>query len=91
MPFRFRRTIRLAPGLRLNVGKRGLSTSVGGRGAQVTFGHGQTRTTIGAPGTGVSYTAVSRRKPSGMGWGQRLLWGLAALVIAAVLHALGWF
>jgi hypothetical protein len=27
MPFRFRRSIRIVPGLRLNVGRRGVSTS----------------------------------------------------------------
>jgi hypothetical protein len=36
MPFRFRRSIRIAPGIRLNIGKCGLSTSLGGRGAHVT-------------------------------------------------------
>ena len=43
MPFRFRRSVRLAPGIRLNVGKSGVSISVDVRGAHVTVGHGQTR------------------------------------------------
>ena len=30
MPFRFRRSIRLAPGIRLSLSRRGLSASVGG-------------------------------------------------------------
>ena len=38
MGFRFRRSIRLAPGLRLNVGKRGVSLSAGVRGASMSFG-----------------------------------------------------
>jgi len=59
MATRFRRTLKLAPGLRLNVGKRGLSLSAGTRGAKVTFGgKGGTRTTIGLPGTGLSHTTV---------------------------------
>jgi hypothetical protein len=58
MGFRFRRSIRILPGLRLNVGKRGVSTSIGVRGAHVTIGHGKVRETVGLPGTGISYTQV---------------------------------
>ena len=39
--FRFRRSIKILPGIRLNVGKRGVSTSIGVRGAHITVGHGQ--------------------------------------------------
>jgi hypothetical protein len=58
MGFRFRRSIRILPGLRLNIGKRGVSTSIGGRGAHITIGHGKVRETVGLPGTGLSYTHV---------------------------------
>ena len=33
--FRFRRTIKIAPGVRLNIGKTGVSTSVGVRGVSL--------------------------------------------------------
>ena len=56
MGFRFRRSVKLAPGVRLNFSKSGVSTSVGTRGAHVTLGHGQVRETVGIPGTGLSYT-----------------------------------
>ena len=56
--FRFRRSFRILPGVRLNVGKRSTSVSLGVRGAHVTFGKRGTRTTVGVPGTGVSYTEV---------------------------------
>jgi hypothetical protein len=56
MAFRFRRTIKIMPGLRLNVGKRGVSASVGVRGAHVTVGKTGTRSTVGLPGTGASWT-----------------------------------
>ena len=56
--FRFRRSIKLLPGIRLNIGKRGVSTSIGVRGAHVTLGHGKLRETVGLPGTGLSYTHV---------------------------------
>jgi hypothetical protein len=58
MGFRFRRSIKILPGIRLNIGKRGVSTSIGVRGAHVTLGHGQVRETVGLPGTGLSYTHV---------------------------------
>ena len=56
MGFRFSRRFKIAPGVRLNVSKSGVSTSVGTRGAWLTFGSRGTRTTVGIPGTGISYT-----------------------------------
>lgn len=58
MGFRFRRSIKILPGVRLNIGKRGVSTSIGVRGAHITVGHGKVRETVGLPGTGLSYTHV---------------------------------
>jgi hypothetical protein len=59
MGFRFSRRIKIAPGIRLNLSKSGVSTSLGRRGAWVTLGSKGTRTTIGIPGTGISYTETS--------------------------------
>lgn len=59
MGFRLRRSVRLFPGVRLNVSKSGLSTSFGTRGAWLTVGKRGTRATIGLPGTGISYTTMS--------------------------------
>ena len=56
MGFRFSRRIRILPGIRINVGKRGVSTSFGTRGAWLTVGKRGTRVTVGLPGTGLSYT-----------------------------------
>jgi hypothetical protein len=56
--FHFRRSIRILPGLRINIGKRGVSTSIGVRGAHVTVGHGKVRETVGIPGSGISYSAT---------------------------------
>jgi hypothetical protein len=61
MAWRFRRRIRIAPGFDVNLGKRGASLSVGVRGLHTTFGK-RTRTTIGLPGTGLSYTTASHRR-----------------------------
>jgi hypothetical protein len=60
MSFRFRRSIKILPGVRLNFGKRRISTSIGVRGAHVTFGKNGTRTTVGLPGSGLSYTHLNK-------------------------------
>jgi hypothetical protein len=60
MGFRFRRSVKLLPGLRLNFGKRGITTSIGVRGAHVTYGPTGTRSTVGLPGSGLSYTHLEK-------------------------------
>ncbi len=63
MGFRFRKTIKLLPGLKLNVSKGGISTSIGRRGATINIGKKGVRGTIGLPGTGLSYsTMLASRK-----------------------------
>ena len=46
MGFRFRRKLRIFPGLYLNLSKSGVSTSIGGRGATLNLSKRGTRTTI---------------------------------------------
>jgi len=58
MGFSFRRSIKVLPGIRLNLSRSGISTSIGVRGAHVTIGHGKVRETVGIPGTGISYTQM---------------------------------
>lgn len=54
--FRFRRSIKLGPGVRLNVGKTGVGISAGVRGARRTFhSSGRETASVGIPGTGLSY------------------------------------
>ncbi|SOB74724.1 Protein of unknown function [Marinobacter sp. LV10R510-11A] len=55
MAFRFRRTVSIFPGFRLNLGKRGVSVSAGMRGANVTLGRNGLYGNAGIPGTGFSY------------------------------------
>ena len=55
MGFRFRKSVRLFPGVRLNFSTRGTSLSVGKRGATVNFSKRGTRLSLGIPGTGLSY------------------------------------
>jgi hypothetical protein len=63
MGFRFRRSFRVFPGLKVNLSKSGVSTSVGTRGAWFTIGPRGTRATVGIPGTGLSYTEVGHSSP----------------------------
>lgn len=66
--FRFRRSVKLLPGIRLNFGKKSTSLSFGVRGAHYTVGPHGSRTTVGLPGTGISYTSTSgtHRTPARM-------------------------
>ncbi|WP_425918443.1 DUF4236 domain-containing protein [Acinetobacter sp. TSRC1-2] len=58
MGLNFRKSFKIAPGVRLNVGKKGISSvSVGGKGTRVSVGKKGTRTTVGIPGTGLSYSS----------------------------------
>ncbi len=61
MALRFRKSITLAPGIRMNLSGSGASFSFGGRGASVTVGSRGTFLNTGIPGTGIS----SRRKLGG--------------------------
>src|SRR6266540_1506795 len=61
--FRFRRSIKILPGVRWNFGKKSTSVSFGPRGLKYTIGTQGSRTTVGIPGTGLSYTQVHSSKP----------------------------
>ncbi|WP_124304726.1 DUF4236 domain-containing protein [Pseudomonas chlororaphis] len=95
MAFRIRKSFKVAPGIRLNVSKSGLSTSIGGKGTTVNLSKRGTKITSSIPGTGIStsklygsgkasktsYSAPTARP----GFGSYLL---AFLIIAGVLWAI---
>ena len=82
MPFRFQKRIRLAKGVSLNVGKRGLpSIRVGKRGVGLSTGRRGTRVTAGVSGTGMS---ASKK----VGAGCLLPLAVLVLVTTAVIAAL---
>ncbi len=57
MGWRFHRTVKVIPGVRLNLGKKSASVRVGGRGFGVTGSTtGRTTVSAGMPGTGISYS-----------------------------------
>lgn len=55
MGFRFRRSVRILPGIRLNFSRSGVSATVGKRGISMTVGPKGTHVNAGIPGTGLSY------------------------------------
>lgn len=59
MGLRVRKSIKLMPGVRLNISKSGISTSIGVKGATVNLKPGRkARATVGIPGSGLSYTTT---------------------------------
>jgi Protein of unknown function (DUF4236) len=80
--FRFRRSIKIAPGVRINLSKSGVSTSIGTRGATVNVRGDRVRETVGIPGTGVSYQEQQR---TGSGGASGLLFLILALAVLAWL------
>ena len=58
---RFRRRLKIAPGITLNLGKRSISTSIGVKGAHITEGTRGGRAAVGIPGTGLSYIKTFKR------------------------------
>ena len=57
MGLRFRKSVKIAPGVRLNVGKKSTGISIGGKGGGVSFNSKTgAHARVSAPGTGLSYT-----------------------------------
>ena len=53
MAWRFRKRIKIAPGVHINLSNGGVSTTVGAPGASVSFGKNGTYLNTGIPGTGL--------------------------------------
>lgn len=60
MGFRFRKSFKIAPGVKFNVNKKSVGLTFGKRGAHFTINSkGKRTTSLGIPGTGLSYTSTS--------------------------------
>jgi hypothetical protein len=60
MGFRFRKSFKIAPGVKLNINKKSFGLTIGKRGAHYTINSkGKRTTSIGIPGTGLSFTSTS--------------------------------
>ena len=93
MGFRFRKSIKILPGLRLNLSKGGVSASVGVPGATVNIGQRGTRATVGLPGSGLSYSeklsgpAAPGQQPASVpGWIVALVVGVMLLGVWLAVH-----
>ena len=61
MGLRFRKSFKIAPGVRVNVGKKSVGISAGVKGARVSVNSsGRTTKTVSLPGTGLSYTKTGK-------------------------------
>lgn len=100
MGFRFRRSIKIAPGLRVNFNRKSTSVRIGPRGLGYTINsNGQKRVSAGIPGTGISYSEVVSPKrqrqtyeavPLVEAEPQSTSKGPVVLLIIAVLLGVGW-
>ncbi len=85
MGFRFHKSIKLIPGIKLNMSKSGPSLSVGGKGMTFNLGSKGTKTTVGLPGTGASYSSHSSYKNTS---GARLVWIVVFILIALAVFTI---
>ncbi len=96
MAIRFRKSIRIMPGVRINLSKSGLSTSIGGAPFTINVSRKGVRQTTSLPGTGLSFSSMhgsakNAQRPaefevkagSGAGWFVKTVTAMA-LVIAGV-------
>lgn len=85
MGFRFRKKVKIAPGIDLNLSKNGISsTSIGRKGATINLSKRGVKQTIGIPGTGLSY----QTDKSTPGWLYLLIF--AGIVIVLILAMNGY-
>lgn len=60
MGLKFRKSIKVAPGVKLNLNKNSASVTVGTKGAHYTVNtSGKKTTSAGIPGTGISYVSTT--------------------------------
>lgn len=90
MGIRFRKSIGLGEGLRLNIGKKSMGVSAGVPGAHVTYStSGRKTTSVGIPGSGISYvksetTGKKGGKIFGNGTGKKNGCWIAVIIFIAL-------
>lgn len=94
MGFRFRKSFKIAPGVKLNMSKSGFGMSAGVKGARIGVNSkGRGYSSVGIPGTGISHTSYSKKaktnnvvsKSSGnSGSGKVVLWIIGIIFGIAV-------
>jgi hypothetical protein len=100
MGFRFRKSVKIAPGVKLNFGKKSVGMSIGGKYGGVSFNSKTgARVRASAPGTGLSYStkisgsgkkcAKSSSKPVTNSRPICLRWWYIALIVLFAIGGLG--
>lgn len=95
MGVRFRKSMKLPGGVRVNASKSGIGYSYGGKGFRVTkTAKGTTRTTASIPGTGISYVEETNGSGGGPGRAPRgcgcLFYAVLIPLILVIIFSL-WF
>ena len=63
MGIRFRKSLKLAPGVKLNLNKKSTSVTLGGKGVHYTVSStGKHTKSFGIPGSGIYYTETTSKK-----------------------------
>ena len=92
MGFRFRKSIPIIPGFRINLGKRSASLSVGGKGLTTNISAKGVRNTISLPGTGLSYSTYQKNvQPVGTAarsFKKVFIWAIVIAVIVVFVRLL---
>lgn len=100
MAIRFRKRIKIAPGININLSKSGTSVSLGKPGATVNVGgKNGVKASVGIPGSGLSYTAqltepehrskqANATRSKGIGFFGLLGYGVLALFLFLILRGL---
>jgi hypothetical protein len=91
MGYRFRKSIKILPGIRFNLSKSGVSATVGKPGASVNISERGTRGTVGLPGSGISYSEkltnpapAPNQTPNARAWHGWQCWQSAGTCCAGV-------
>ena len=84
MAWNYRKRIKIAPGVHVNLSKGGISATVGPKGAKITFGKGGTYLNKSIPGTGL----YSREKISSSGKSTSGCAPLLAILVIGIIYCL---
>jgi len=93
MPLRFRKIIKIAPGVKMNLSKGGVSFTIGKKGYHINIGKEGVKQTIGIPGTGISYQTYAGKdeddvkEKNGKGDDDNMLGGLGGMAGMAAMAA----
>ncbi|NHB57557.1 DUF4236 domain-containing protein [Acinetobacter shaoyimingii] len=87
--FKFRKSVKIAPGVRLNISNKGIkSISLGGKGITQNISKKGARTTFSIPQTGLSYsttTSFRKKKRTTSNSHQELVWIIITVFIVFIV------